>query len=232
MFILQRHKERVVLQPVLFRRTKAEKVLPPLLQKPAARFAQHRIARLIQQAVVHPGRVVSPGKPLIFRPLQQALPRQHVQVDKIGVSGKGGKGLIGRVPKAGWTDGQQLPAALSSLCQKVHEGPRLHPHGTDPIRGGQGGYRHQNTSSSHVDITFSSLLGSRNSHLRSPALLCQSCATLSPEMSWNGTSSWMGGRSLSMRRSKVSTPRLANRWVSCWTVVSLGMKYCPVTIPS
>ncbi len=49
-------------------------------------------------------------------------------------------------------------------------------------------------------------------------------ATLSPGISWKGTTSWKGRLGRSMLRSSTSTPRSAIRWVSWRTVASRGTK--------
>jgi hypothetical protein len=65
------------------------------------------------------------------------------------VACKGGAGLIGGVTVAGGSQGQDLPAALAGLLQKVNEGEGLLAHGTHTIGTGQGCDVHQNATFTH-----------------------------------------------------------------------------------
>ena len=62
---------------------------------------------------------IPPGIPKIsliaFFLCQKALPDQLLQVDKIRISRKSGKGLVGRIPIARRAKGKHLPKALSRL---------------------------------------------------------------------------------------------------------------------
>ncbi len=148
--VLQGHKQGVILQPVPLFPAEVLKVRGTVGQKPAARFAQDGVAGGIHQAVVNPFRTASPVDALIFLPFQQPFPFQLVQVDKVGVPGKGGEGLIGGIPVTGGADRQNLPARLARLRQKVREAPRLFPQRSDAIGGGKGKNGHQNSGFSHT----------------------------------------------------------------------------------
>ena len=110
---LQRHKQSVILQPEGVVLTKNSKLRRRRGQQPGTGLAQHRVAPLVQKAVVHRQRLRAPiQRHILLRP-QQAVRGQIVQIDQIGVSRKGGKALVGGIAKAGGTDGQQLPVGLS-----------------------------------------------------------------------------------------------------------------------
>ena len=52
---------------------------------------------------------------------QHPFLNQILQADEIRIPGKGGKGLVGGIAIACWTQGKDLPAGLAGLFQLVHE---------------------------------------------------------------------------------------------------------------
>ena len=149
MFILQGHEQGVIVQPG---RGLAEHfVLTGRIgQQTAGRLFQHRVPGDVHQAIIHALRVAAPVQALVFVRLQQPVRRQIVQVDEIGVAGKGGEGLVGGVAVAGGTDGQDLPVGLSRRRQTVREVPGGRAQRAESVRGGQRGDRHQDSRCSHV----------------------------------------------------------------------------------
>ena len=81
---------------------------------------------------------------------QDWIARQVVQVDEVGIPGKGRKGLVGGVAKAGGTDREDLPIGLPRRGEELHKMPGVRPHGSDPVGGGQTGQVHQNAAGSHA----------------------------------------------------------------------------------
>ena len=138
MSVLQGHEQGVVLQPVRLLGAEGGKLGPVLGQKAVAGPVEHRVAGLIHQPVVHILGVLPPVEGLKLRRLQQALLRQGVQVDEVGVAGEGGEGLIGGVAVAGGARREQLPAALAAGGQKVRKFPGLLSQRPDAVGGGQG----------------------------------------------------------------------------------------------
>ena len=153
---LQRHKEGVVLHPPGILPPPGGHLLPIPGKPPGKRLSQHRKPLPVEQAVVHLGGVGPPVQPLVVLRLQQALHLQQVQVDQIGVAGKGGEALVGAIPKAGGAQGQYLPVPLARLGEKVHKAERLPAQGTDPMGGGQGGDVQQNPAGSQRKNTSDS----------------------------------------------------------------------------
>ena len=97
--VYKRQEEGVVPQPVDVFAAKGEEArLIGLLFGPLVGGAQHPLPVLVDAAVVHLLGVVSPvgGRRLFWA--EETLLRQGVQVDEIGVAGKGRKGLVGGVP--------------------------------------------------------------------------------------------------------------------------------------
>ena len=185
MAALEGHEQGVVVQPVRLPGAEGGQLLQPPGPQAAHRLAQHGEALPVQQAVVHPLRVLPPVQALILLRLQQALGAQIVQINEVGAAGEGGEGLIGGVAVAGGPNGQHLPVRLARPGQKIHKGAGLRPQGAHPPGGGQGGERHQNAGTSHHHNTL--FLGF-DVQGAGP-----STRTLSRWRRVKGTASWMGG---------------------------------------
>ena len=154
-FILQGHEQGVVRQPEGVFGTEISIGRGGRLQQTAAGFAQHLPPFAVEGAVVHPVRGAFPVDVRVFLPLQQAVGRQQVQVDEIGVARKGGEGLVGAVPVAGGTDGQDLPVSLSRRRKKIHKLPCCPAHGADAVGRRQAGQVHQHTACAHGEFLLS-----------------------------------------------------------------------------
>ncbi len=91
---------------------------------------------------------------LEFMPLQQAVKRQLIQIDQIGVSREGRIRGIGRIPVACGIDRQDLPDTLSIPFQQIDEVPRRLTHGPDAIGTRQRRYVKHYAVFSHVRHSF------------------------------------------------------------------------------
>ena len=76
-------------------------------------LSQQRIAQVVELFVIDI--LTSDIQHRAFRFGKYPLIHQSFQTDEVGISGEGGKGLIGRVAIAGGADGQDLPIGLSCL---------------------------------------------------------------------------------------------------------------------
>ena len=139
---LERHEQRVALQPVRLAFTKARQLGGPAGAQPPHGLLQHGEPVPVQQAVGDPGGVVPPRQRPVFLRQEQPVAAKVVQVDEIGVPGERGEGLVGGIAKAGGADGEHLPAGLPRLHEKIQEVPRRASHRAHPPRGGQGGDGH------------------------------------------------------------------------------------------
>ena len=162
---LQRHVQGIVLQPVLVGKGEGVVVVgvvvgtavqPGALAAPCGvGLAQHRKAADVQGAVVHLQRVFPPAFRLEVCGGQQALFFQRFQVHKIGVARKGRAALVGAVAVAGGAERQQLPDRLPCRRQEIHKLKCRLAKAADPVRAGQTGYRHQNTTFTHDPLPSS-----------------------------------------------------------------------------
>ncbi len=162
---LQRHVQGIVLQPVLVGKGEGVVVVgvvvgtavqPGALAAPCGvSLAQHCKAADVQGAVVHFQRVFAPAFRLEVCGGQQALFFQRFQVHKIGVARKGRAALVGAVAVAGGAERQQLPDRLSCCRQEIHKLKCRLAKAADPVRAGQAGYRHQNTTFTHDPLPSS-----------------------------------------------------------------------------
>ena len=96
---------------------------------------QEQVAALVDPVIVHVGRVCAEIKLFRLLPGQIAEPDQLFQIDKIGISRKSGKGLIGGIPVSGLAQRQDLPPALSGLCQKIYKTIGFRGKTADPVFG-------------------------------------------------------------------------------------------------
>ena len=108
-------------------------------------FQQHR-ALVVQRTVVNGAHRLRGGD--LFSS-QITICRQQTEINKVGVSGKGGKALVGAVAIAGRADGQDLPISLLCLGQKINECGRFTAQRTDAKRPRQTEHRHQNAACTH-----------------------------------------------------------------------------------
>ena len=111
--------------------------------------AQHLVAADVEGAVVHLFGVLSPVLRLELGGSEQAFFLQGIEVDEIGVAGKGRAALIGAVAVARGAQRQDLPDLLARVGQKIHELERFFAKAANAIRAGQAGHRHQNSTFTH-----------------------------------------------------------------------------------
>ena len=135
-FFLQRHKQGVIRQPLgIFLK---EGLIGIIRGKPAVGQTQELAPLLIQLSEADPTGVAAPVDRLRLPLLQQSLLHQRIQIDEIGIAGKGGKGLVWRIAEARGIQGQNLPDRLARLRKKIHEMIGLLSHGSHAVRPGQG----------------------------------------------------------------------------------------------
>ena len=152
--IFEGHKLGVGLQPLLLGAAEVGQLLGPLDAQTRYRPAEDGEPLAVNETVVHLGGTLPPGEGLKLLGQQQPLLGQIVQVNEVGVAGKGGEGLIGGIPKPGGADGENLPVGLAGLHQEGDKIPGALTQRTHAIGGGQGGNGHQNTGTSHGTSTF------------------------------------------------------------------------------
>ena len=133
---LQRHEQGVIRQPgTIFLQ---ESGVALIGRKTAVGKAQKLSPLLVEPAETHTGGHICPADhPRLFR-LQQPLLHQCVQINEIGIAGKGREGLVGGIPVARWIQRQNLPAGLAGLGKEIHEMISLLSHGAHAVRSGQG----------------------------------------------------------------------------------------------
>ena len=82
---------------------------------------------------------------------QQAVGRQTLQIDKIGISGGGARGLVRAIAIGGRLQRQYLPAGLTGGVEKIHKIIRFLREAADAVLGRQAGHGKQNTCRSVHD---------------------------------------------------------------------------------
>ena len=102
-----------------------------------------------QMVVIHPVRV-GPAGPVQLLGGEEPLGRQFIQVDEIGVAGKGGGGHIGGGAVPRWDKGQDLPVVLPGLGEKIHEPPGGSAQGADAVGAGQRGHGQQDAAGTMI----------------------------------------------------------------------------------
>ena len=143
-FVLQGHIQGVIPQPVGV--LPAECLVVPIRPEPGVGQGQHLPPGPVQKAEVCPAGVLPPGKALRLSRLQKSLLLEGGQVNEIFVAGKGGAGLVGRIPVARGGQRQNLPEALPRRSQKVYKIIGSLAQSTQSIGPGQAGNVHQNTT--------------------------------------------------------------------------------------
>jgi hypothetical protein len=124
MDILQGHKKGIIGEP--------EGIFPPksgeLFAFPVGAstegISQKIQSRLIEKAVIDGLRIRRDLSPAFLR-CQKPLAYQGFRIYKVRVSGKSGKGLVGRIPVACRTQGKDLSKTLSGSCKIINEFTRF-----------------------------------------------------------------------------------------------------------
>ena len=94
-------------------------LLPIPQPAPVKCFFQHSEALRIEPPVIYIPRIYPGAAGVRLVPCQQAVLYQEVQINEIGIPGKGGKALVGGVAEARLAQGQHLPAPLTGGVEKV-----------------------------------------------------------------------------------------------------------------
>ena len=124
--LLDRHKERIVAEPVglffkkcfifsFLRRRADVKVTVHAISEPLIGFPKKGITVLIHCAVVNLFIIRTKPDRLAFLPGKESVADQLLEVYKIGISGKGGYGLVRAVAKSGLAEWKHLPCALPGI---------------------------------------------------------------------------------------------------------------------
>lgn len=109
----------------------------------------------IDLSVIHIARLGAPVYTFQIITIQEAVFRQQVQINEVGVAGEGGKALIGAVAIAGGAQGQKLPVLLAGGMEEIGKGVGLPAQSADAIGGGKGGNREQDSAAAiHRDHPF------------------------------------------------------------------------------
>ena len=145
----QSHEQGVVIQPpAVFPAEGVESLIFPDMTALIG-LVQQRQTVLAQRYKVHLGRVLAKVQFIAFLAGQRSLLDETFQADEIGVTGKGGTGLIGGVIRAsvrGCPQRQNLPVTLTGLFQPVHKVVGRPVKAADAVLGGQAGHGQQNAS--------------------------------------------------------------------------------------
>ena len=109
---------------------------------------------IILPAKVNSGFAIAPDQITVLRAKQQTLVCQGIQIDQIMVARICRAGLIGGIPIAGGSQGQDLPVTLASPLQKVYKFKCAFSHGADATAARQGSNMHQNAAVAHSHAPF------------------------------------------------------------------------------
>ena len=136
---LERHEQRIIRQPGFVPADKGMQLthdtVTPAFGKGAAlvRLAQRTDPLRIELSVIDglaAAKVIAPERAFV----DPALLREVRQIDEVRIAGKGGKGLVGRIPVAGRSHRQHLPVGASGRCEKVHKRDGLFGKTADAVR--------------------------------------------------------------------------------------------------
>ncbi len=138
--LLQSHEQGVIREPLgaFFQ----ECFIFPVRGEPAEGLVQELPPLGVKPSIADPARIVPPVHRRRFLRPQKPLGNQDIQIDEVGISRPGGKGLVGGIPVARGGQGQNLPAGLACLLQKIYKVIGTFSHGAHAVRPGQGGDVH------------------------------------------------------------------------------------------
>ena len=150
---LDGHEERVVVEPGGVGLRELHDLRVVAVPAAFARAGEQVEAVRVEGAVVHVRGVAPPVGPLDLVRCEQAALHQVVEVDQVGVAGKGRRALIGGVAVARGAQGQHLPPGLVGLDQPVDPLAGGLAHGADAVGRGQRGHGHDDAARTfHVPI--------------------------------------------------------------------------------
>ena len=188
----QRHKQRIVIQPpVIFRN---EALIVRVLGDVAALISlmQQLQAVGMHQVIVYPAGIFTKRCGIALLTGQHTLFDQRIQADKVGITGKSGIGLVGRIvgtAVAGGAQRQDLPVTLTGLLQPIHKIVGRLVKAANAIFGRKTTDGHQYTGISfHIMKLLSFIIclvfpGSKRSWVRLPLHRTEPCSPASG--SWN-----------------------------------------------
>ncbi len=133
MDLLQRHKQRIIIEPVGIFPTEDRIVFRHVRTEALCRLPEHGITAFIYSSVIGLQRIRAPVPIFILCAVQQSLRTQSIQINKIQIACIGRKGLVRRIPVTGRADRQHLPVALSGCFQKIHKAFGLCAHGANSV---------------------------------------------------------------------------------------------------
>jgi hypothetical protein len=139
-FVLEGHKQRVVLQPVrvLLRKLIQRAHLFGILHRARESAFQHGKPVEVDFTVIHLPRGGTPVDGVQRGAVEQAFVLQRFKVDKVRVARESGKGLIRRIAVSRRAKRQHLPVTLAGAFELVDERIGFPPERTDAVRGGKG----------------------------------------------------------------------------------------------
>ena len=134
--VFNRHKKRIVIQPIGRLSFKPAKGIGLRVQASGGQ-SKNRGSIGKDQAVINPCGQSTPIKRVYFIFRQKSQLNQIIQINLGGVAGKSRKTLVRTVTKAGRTKRQDLPQCLTRRCKKVNKMIRCPADRADSIRRGQ-----------------------------------------------------------------------------------------------
>ena len=151
---LHGHEKGIILQPVPILLHKTHKIrIMGYIAAPIG-DAQQIETLPVNLPVIGKPWVISKIAGVAFLSRKHALLHQRIQIDKIWIPCKGGKGLVGRVPVACGGKGQNLPVALPRLPQPVDKVIRLFGKTADTVIRRQACHGKQNPTGSLHNIVL------------------------------------------------------------------------------
>ena len=138
-FVLERHEQRIIVQPVRVFGSKAVErlhVIPAILRARKCR-AEYGKALFENRAVIDLPLAIAPADGCNPIAIQKPFVREHVKIDEIRVACKRGERLVRRVAIAGRPERKYLPVVLACAHELIDKNIRGFPERADAIRGGQ-----------------------------------------------------------------------------------------------
>ena len=131
--VFDRHKKSVIQKPAF---VILHKLLKPIVQlrfDTSGSLSKQRKPVFVQRPVIRLILSLSPESGFRLPSFKITVPDQQLQIDKIRISRKTGKGLIGGISVACGAYGKHLPVFLSGLFQKIHEITGFGTQCSDPV---------------------------------------------------------------------------------------------------
>ena len=119
--VLKCHKESVVVKPVLILLAESLELGIRILFESVISNSEHLKAVVVQGTVIHSFNIAAEIILIKFMLSKEAILHKILQADKVRVSGKCGKTLIGGITKPGRSERKHLPIALTRFFQEIHK---------------------------------------------------------------------------------------------------------------